>query len=301
MTRGAPTPATVRVRVPAKVNLALRVGPRRPDGFHDLATVFHAVGIDDYVLAAPSSGVSLTVTGPDAAAVPADATNLAWRAAEALAAEAGMPADVALTIDKVIPVAGGMAGGSADAAAALVAYDALWGLRTPSRTLDRIAASLGSDVPFALRGGTAVGTGRGEALTTVFGHGRFHWVVVPSVGTGLSTPAVYAEYDRLRPTPPTPDASSVADVVAACEAGSAPQLADALCNDLQEAAVSLMPSLRDVLAHGTEHGALAGLVSGSGPTCVFLAASEDAAWDLSAAFPYAAVTSGPVAGAARVS
>ena len=282
----------MRVRVPAKVNLALRVGPRRPDGFHDLATVFHAVGVDDYVLAAPAAGVSLTVTGPDATAVPADATNLAWRAAEALATSAGVPAD---------PVAGGMAGGSADAAATLVACDALWDLRTPSRTLEQLAASLGSDVPFALRGGTAVGTGRGEALTTVFGHGRFHWVVVPSVGAGLSTPAVYAEYDRLQPAPPVPDATSVADVVAACEAGSPTRLADALCNDLQEAALSLMPSLRDVLDHGSEHGALAGLVSGSGPTCVFLAASEDAAWDLAATFPYAAVTSGPVAGAARVS
>ncbi|MHA3703881.1 4-(cytidine 5'-diphospho)-2-C-methyl-D-erythritol kinase [Jatrophihabitans sp. YIM 134969] len=290
----------VRVRVPAKVNLALRVGPRRADGFHGLATVFHAIGIDDYVDAAPGTGVSLTVLGPDAGSVPADPTNLAWRAALALAEHAGVAADVALTIDKIIPVAGGMAGGSADAAATLVACDALWGLRTPSRTLEQIAAGLGSDVPFALRGGTAVGTGRGEALTTVFGHGRFHWVVVPSTGPGLSTPAVYAEYDRVRPDASVPDSDSVAEVVAACRAGSPELLANALCNDLQEAALSLMPSLREVLDHGRDHGALAGLVSGSGPTCVFLASSEDHAWDLAATFPYAGVASGPVAGAARV-
>ena len=291
------TSTAVRVRVPAKVNLALRVGPRRPDGFHDLATVFHAVGLDDYVTATPAPTLSLTSTG---AGVPTDHTNLAWRAAAALAAHAGVPAAVALDVDKVIPVAGGMAGGSADAAAALVACDALWDLRTPSRELDALAAGLGSDVPFALRGGTAVGTGRGATLRTVFGHGRFHWVVVPSAHEGLSTPAVYAEYDRLRPDAPTPTADDVADVVAACESGSPTELAAALCNDLQEAAVSLQPSLRTVLDHGLAHGALAGLVSGSGPTCVFLAASEDAAWDLAEAFDVAAVTSGPVAGAARV-
>ncbi len=301
MTSGPLTRAAVRVRVPAKVNLALRVGPRRPDGYHHLATVFHAVGIDDYVTAAPASGVSLTVTGPDAGAVPTDDSNLAWRAAVALASHAGIAADVALTIDKAIPVAGGMAGGSADAAAALVACDALWDLRTPARELDRIAAGLGSDVPFSLRGGTAIGTGRGDTLRTVFGHGRFDWVVVPSAGAGLSTPAVYAEYDRLRPEAGEPGPDAVAAVVAACEAGSATQLADALCNDLQEAALSLMPSLRPVLATGAAHGALAGLVSGSGPTCVFLAASEDAAHELAAAFPLAVVTSGPVAGAAQVS
>lgn len=289
------------MRVPAKVNLALRVGPRRPDGYHDLATVFHAVGLDDYVHATPAAGVSCTVEGDAAAgSVPLDPTNLAWRAAEALAAHAGVPADVALHIDKQIPVAGGMAGGSADAAAALVACDALWGLRTPARVLERLAADLGSDVPFALRGGTAVGLGRGERLQTVFGHGRFHWVVVPSADDGLSTPAVYAEFDRLRPDAVTPTAESVAAVVAACEAGSATQLADALCNDLQEAALSLRPALREVLDHGMAHGALAGLVSGSGPTCVFLAADEDAAWDLAESFPAAHVTSGPVTGAARV-
>ena len=296
----AHSPTSVRVRVPAKINLALRVGPRRPDGYHDLATVFHAVGLDDYLVAEHGEGVSLTVHGPDAAAVPTDATNLAWKAVVALATHAGVPADVALTIDKAIPVAGGMAGGSADAAAALVACNALWRLRTPGRVLADIATALGSDVPFLLRGGTAVGTGRGESLTTVFGHGRFHWVVVPAAGEGLSTPAVYREFDRLRPAAVTPSAADVADVVAACETGSADALAAALGNDLQEAAVSLLPSLQAVLDRGREAGALAGLVSGSGPTCVFLAASNHAAHDLAEAFPHAHVASGPVTGAARV-
>lgn len=286
---------TVRVRVPAKLNLALRVGPRQVDGYHRVATVFHAIDRCDYVTATPSP--VLSVSGPPG--VPTGPANLAWHAATALAAQAGVEPAVHLAIDKTIPVAGGMAGGSADAAATLVACDALWGLQTPAGELERLAAGLGSDVPFALRGGTALGLGRGDELTTVFGHGRFHWVAVPAAA-GLSTPSVYAEFDRAGPAGPEPSAADLTDVVAAVQSGSARDLAAALCNDLQAPALRLRPELAGVLAAGRAAGALTGLVSGSGPTCLFLAASPDHAFELANAFSGAFVTSGPAAGAAIV-
>ncbi|MGP3972366.1 4-(cytidine 5'-diphospho)-2-C-methyl-D-erythritol kinase, partial [Streptomyces sp. 6N223] len=271
----------VTVRVPAKVNVQLAVGPPRPDGFHDLANVFLAVALHDHVTAtpaAPGAGVSLTCEGPGAEQVPLDRTNLAARAAELLAAHHGRPApDVRLHIAKDIPVAGGMAGGSADAAGALLACDALWGTATPPAALHELAARLGSDVPFSLLGGAALGTGRGERLTPLPVTGTFHWVFALADG-GLSTPAVYRECDRLREAAgeagqavaePRPDPA----VLDALRAGDAAALAARLpaANDLQPAALSLRPALADTLAAGRAAGALAGLVSGSGPTCAFRA------------------------------
>lgn len=254
------------VRVPAKVNLLLQVGPRRADGYHDLTTVYQAVSLYDEVTATPAASVTVAVAGDDVAAVPTGPDNLAHRAAELLARRAGAPGGVALEITKGIPVAGGMAGGSADAAAALVACEALWGTGCDRAQLTALAGELGSDVPFLLHGGTALGTGRGEVLTDVLARGTYHWVVALAEG-GLSTPAVYAAFDDIgAKTGPGPEA-----VLAALRAGSATELAAALSNDLQPAALSLRPSLGRVLDAGAEIGALAGIVSGSGPTVVFLA------------------------------
>ncbi|MCG7526659.1 4-(cytidine 5'-diphospho)-2-C-methyl-D-erythritol kinase [Streptomyces sp. OfavH-34-F] len=265
---------SVTVRVPAKVNVQLAVGAARPDGFHDLASVFLAVGLYDEVTVTPADRLRITCSGPDAAQVPLDASNLAARAASALAARHGIAPGVHLHIDKDIPVAGGMAGGSADGAAALLACDALWGTGTPRDELLALCAELGSDVPFSLVGGAALGTGRGERLTPVEVGGTFHWVFAVADG-GLSTPAVYREFDRLTEGTRVPEPVASDALLDALRTGDAKALAASLGNDLQAAALSLRPSLAATLAAGTEAGALAALVSGSGPTTAFL--TEDAA------------------------
>ena len=272
----------VAVRVPAKVNLQLAVGPVREDGYHELATVFHAVGLFDDVTAAPGAGISLTVVGEGAHEVPTDSRNLAWQAAEALARHAGISAEVALRLDKRIPAAGGMAGGSADAAGALLACDALWQLGTPRQDLMHLAAGLGSDVPFALQGGTAIGTGRGEQLTPVLSSGSFHWVFALAEG-GLSTPSVYAECDRLRAGMTIPDPYVSDMLMQALRAGDPVLLGKALNNDLQAAAVSLRRGLAAVLEFADDFGALGGVVSGSGPTCAFIVRDEAQGVDLAVA------------------
>ncbi|MFF4449432.1 4-(cytidine 5'-diphospho)-2-C-methyl-D-erythritol kinase [Streptomyces sp. NPDC001502] len=273
--------ASVTVRVPAKVNVQLAVGAVRPDGFHDLANVFLAVSLYDEVTATPADTLTITCTGPDADQVPLDRTNLAARAAEILAARAGIEPAVHLHIAKNIPVAGGMAGGSADGAAALLACDTLWGLDTPRAELLDICAELGSDVPFSLVGGAALGTGRGELLTPV-GAGTFHWVFAVADG-GLSTPAVFREFDRLTADTAVPAPEASPALLAALASGDADALGATLANDLQAAALSLRPQLARTLAAGVDGGALAALVSGSGPTTAFLAADEEAAAKVAAA------------------
>ncbi|GHG21911.1 4-(cytidine 5'-diphospho)-2-C-methyl-D-erythritol kinase [Streptomyces hydrogenans] len=280
MNGGATPAAGVTVRVPAKVNVQLAVGPARPDGFHDLANVFLAVSLYDEVTATPADTLTVTCEGPDADRVPLDRTNLAARAAELLAARHGLSPDVHLHIRKAIPVAGGMAGGSADGAAALLACDALWGLDSPRETLLEICAELGSDVPFSLVGGAALGVGRGERLTGLSVAGPFHWVFAVADG-GLSTPAVYAEFDRLTPDAAPPAASPA--LLDALSTGDTTALAATLVNDLQPAAVSLRPSLAATLRAGLDAGALAALVSGSGPTTAFLVKDPDAATAVAAA------------------
>ncbi|GAA2496222.1 4-(cytidine 5'-diphospho)-2-C-methyl-D-erythritol kinase [Streptomyces gobitricini] len=267
---------SITVRVPAKVNVQLAVGAARPDGFHDLANVFLAVSLYDEVTATPADELRITCSGPDAGQVPLDTTNLAARAALALAARHGISPDVHLHIAKDIPVAGGMAGGSADGAGALLACDALWGTRASRDELLAICAELGSDVPFSLVGGAALGTGRGERLTPLEVGGTFHWVFAVADG-GLSTPAVYGEFDRLVAGADVPAPAASAALLDALRTGDTALLAGALVNDLQPAALSLRPSLADTLAAGTAAGALAGLVSGSGPTTAFLVKDEDAA------------------------
>ncbi|MEU0099557.1 4-(cytidine 5'-diphospho)-2-C-methyl-D-erythritol kinase [Streptomyces sp. NPDC006267] len=264
----------VTVRVPAKVNVQLAVGAARPDGFHGLANVFLAVGLYDEVTATPADALRVTCSGPDASQVPLDTTNLAARAALALAERYGVAPAVHLHIAKDIPVAGGMAGGSADGAAALVACDALWGTGAGRDELLALCAELGSDVPFSLVGGAALGTGRGERLTPIEVGGTFHWVFAVADG-GLSTPAVYAEFDRLAAGAEVPEPAASPALLAALRSGDPGALAQALSNDLQPAALSLRPSLADTLAAGTEAGALAALVSGSGPTTAFLVPDEE--------------------------
>ncbi|MFC9942367.1 4-(cytidine 5'-diphospho)-2-C-methyl-D-erythritol kinase [Streptomyces pratensis] len=267
---------SVTVRVPAKVNVQLAVGAPRPDGFHDLANVFLAVGLYDEVTVTPADTLRVTCSGPDAGQVPLDATNLAARAAIALAARHGIAPDVHIHIAKDIPVAGGMAGGSADGAAALLACDALWATGASRDELLEICAELGSDVPFSLVGGAALGVGRGEQLTAVEVGGTFHWVFAVADG-GLSTPAVYGEFDRLTAGTDVPEPAASPALLTALRKGDATALADALGNDLQAAALSLRPSLAGTLAAGTDAGALAALVSGSGPTTAFLTADEESA------------------------
>ncbi|MFL0288380.1 4-(cytidine 5'-diphospho)-2-C-methyl-D-erythritol kinase [Mycobacterium sp. SMC-21] len=296
---------SVTVRVPGKVNLYLGVGDCRDDGYHELTTVFHAVSLFDEVTVRNADLLSVEMFGAGAEGLPTDHRNLAWRAAELMAEHVGRAPDVAISIEKSIPVAGGMAGGSADAAAVLVAMNNLWELGVPRRDLHALAARLGSDVPFALHGGTALGTGRGEQLATVLARSTFHWVLAFAEG-GLSTPKVFAELDNLREDaraggPPALDDPE--PLLTALASGDPRELAPLLGNDLQAAAVSLDTGLRRTLRAGVEAGALAGIVSGSGPTCAFLCASAEDAVEVGTQLSGAGVcrtvrvASGPVHGA----
>jgi 4-diphosphocytidyl-2-C-methyl-D-erythritol kinase len=265
---------SVRVRVPAKVNLHLSVGPLRDDGFHELVTVFQALDLTDEVTASPGTGLSLRLSGEGAHELPTHENNLAWRAALLLAKRAGIDADVHLAVDKRIPVAGGMAGGSADAAGALLACARLWGVEAD---LAQIAAELGSDAAFPLIGGTALGTGRGERLTPVPTKITLHWAVAVA-GFGISTPEAYAELDRHRAARAAPPPVGPPEpLLAALASGDAAGIAAAMANDLQPAAIAQRPELRRTLDLGREAGALRGIVSGSGPTCAFLCADADTA------------------------
>jgi len=302
------TPVTVRV--PAKVNLQLSVGPLRDDGYHDLMTVFHAVSLYDEVTVRPADRTSVRVTGQDAALVPAGRANLAARAARALAASVRRRGRSAVQIEirKRIPVAAGLAGGSADAAATLVACNDLWGTGLSPAELRDVAAGVGSDVPFALLGGTAVGQGRGERLTAALAAGTYHWVLA-FAAAGLSTPEVYATCDRLRAARGAADGAEAVlstELMAALRSGDPAAVGPLLSNDLQAAAVSLRPGLRRALAAGREFGALGAMISGSGPTCAFLAANAGHARELAVSLTGAGVcrgvvrVKGPATGAAVI-
>ncbi|UIJ34868.1 4-(cytidine 5'-diphospho)-2-C-methyl-D-erythritol kinase [Allobranchiibius sp. GilTou73] len=277
--RTVPSSPGVQVRVPAKVNLELQVGPLRDDGYHSLATVFHAVNLTDEVRVTPATHWGCAVNGPYAAAVPTGTDNLAVRAVQLLGERFGIEEMLQIDIDKHIPVAGGMAGGSADAAAALVAADALWSLGLTRADLMGIGAEIGSDVPFAITGGTALGSGRGEVLAPVLTQADFHWVFALQ-HEGLSTPKVYAECDRLRVGESVPAPEPSGALMSALRSGDVDELAPHLRNDLQDAAISLMPRLREVIDTGMEAGACGAVVCGSGPTVAFLCASHHLALDL---------------------
>jgi 4-diphosphocytidyl-2-C-methyl-D-erythritol kinase len=272
--RPRPGAKSVTVRVPAKVNLHLSVGPVRKDSFHELVTVYHAVSLYDEVVMEPADELSVSVVGEGAALVPTNGDNLAVRAVRAVAAVLGREPTGRLTIRKGIPVAGGMAGGSADAAAAIVAADAVWGGGLDRVTMEGLAAGVGSDVAFLLAGGTALGTGRGEAISPVLGVGDYHWVLGVAE-SGLSTAAVYTELDRLREAVGVSPVDGPDGVLAAVRAGDVVALGRALANDLQPAALRLRPQLQQVLDAGHELGAVGTVVSGSGPTVALLARTTD--------------------------
>lgn len=296
---------SVLARAPAKINLALRVGPPGIDGFHPVATVYQAVSLYDEVRVEASDRLTVTVAGTGATAVPTDASNLAARAVTLLARHVGRQPCVAVHIQKSIPVAGGMAGGSADAAAALLGCEALWEGGLGRDELSRLAARIGSDVPFCLAGGTAVGTGRGDRLARALVRGRTHWVLALAAD-GLPTAQVYERLDRLRADRDVAPPVVEADVVAALAAGDVRRLGGALVNDLERAAIALRPGLRATLAAGREAGALGAVVSGSGPTCAFLAENAERALDLAVAVSASGTcrtvvrADGPVGGAALV-
>lgn len=289
---------SITVRAPAKINLLLGVGPVRDDGFHPLDTVYQAISLYDDVTVSESAGWSVDVEPigeVDVSEVPLDDSNIVIRAGKLLTAHHGINRHAAIGISKGIPVAGGMAGGSADAAATLVALDRLWDLQTSDDDLLAIAAELGSDVPFALIGGTAHGTGRGEVVEPVTDHGTWWWVVVPNAD-GMSTPAVYRAFDDV----PGGDSDSTA-VRAALEAGDLDALAASLRNDLQAAALGLRTDLVETEADLRGAGVLATLLSGSGPTFLGLVADQDRAHHirealLDAGHPGVLVATGPVAG-----
>ena len=311
-------------RVPAKVNLQLSVGPPGADGYHDLVTVFHALALFDEVTVTSADTDSVVVTGEGAGSVPRGPDNLAARAVDALVDAVGPGVrdapGLAIEIRKRIPVAAGLAGGSADAAGALVACNELWGAGLSHAELGEVAARVGSDVGFALLGGTAVGLGRGDRVTPALAAGTYHWVLAFADGQ-LPTPAVYAACDRLRSAradraeragssgkadPPGPPQLDTA-LMAALRSGNPAELGPLLSNDLQPAAVSLLPRLRQALAAGREHGALGAIVSGSGPTCAFLARDGAHARDLAVALAGAGVcrtvasVTGPAPGATVIS
>jgi 4-diphosphocytidyl-2-C-methyl-D-erythritol kinase len=296
---------SVTVRVPAKVNLQLSVGPREANGYHNLVSVFQAVSIfDDVTLTKshPGSGVTIAVTGDQTHGVPEDDSNLAVKAAKLIGEKFDLDVDVHIEVKKSIPVAGGMAGGSADAAATLVAMDALYKLEATREELLELGSQLGSDVPFMITGGTAVGTGRGDQLTAALSRGTYHWVFALST-VGLSTPAVYAECDRMRAELEVADPKVSDTLMQALLTADAEAVGDALTNDLQKPACSLRPALSLVLDVGRDFGALGAIVSGSGPTVAFLVADEEAGLDLAVALTASGVVgsvaraTGPVHGA----
>jgi 4-diphosphocytidyl-2-C-methyl-D-erythritol kinase len=296
---------SVTVRVPAKVNLQLSVGPREADGFHGLVSVFQAISIyDDVTLTKthPGDGITISIIGDHTHGVPEDHSNLAAKAAQLMAQEFDIDIDAHIEVKKSIPVAGGMAGGSADAAAVIVGIDALYHLGATRDEMLDIGAKLGSDVPFMINGGTAIGQGRGDQLTAALSRGTYHWVLALST-VGLSTPAVYTECDRLRAgqeiaAPQTSDL-----LMQALLAADPKSVGAALVNDLQAAACSLRPALDLVLEVGRDYGALGAIVSGSGPTVAFLVSDEEQGLDLAVALTASGVVGsvaraqGPVHGA----
>jgi len=289
----------VVVRVPAKINLQLAVGPLGSDGFHEVTTVFQAISLFDDVsikFAPENSGIALTLSGATAGGVPVDDENLAVRAAKLMADKFDLPTNLAIHLKKEIPVAGGMAGGSADAAGIIVAMDSLFEIGLSRDEMEAIASQLGSDVPFGISGGVAIGRGRGDQLTPALNRGNYHWVLALS-GQGLSTPAVYQECDRLREGLDIANPQVSDSMMQALRAGDATALGLALSNDLQAAACSLRPALRLVLDVGRDYGALGGIVSGSGPTVAFLVEDEEKSMDLTVALS----SSGVVAGVERAS
>jgi len=296
---------------PGKINLFFAVGPLLENGYHQVASVYQATDLREFVVASPADDWRVTVTGSLPKAhldgVPTDKSNLVVEAAWFVAAQAQLekPTATGFAIQKHVPVAGGMGGGSADAAAALIATNTLWQTNLSTKKLGLEAGSLGADIPFALLGETAIGTGIGDKLESLPNLPKLHWVLVPNE-FGLSTPKVFAKLDELRAargidpsTAPTAEVSEA--LIAALKLGDPHALAPLLHNDLQEAALELRPELANLLKMGMDAGALAAIVSGSGPTLALLAANAAEAHAIALRMrvysPNAIATSGPAAGA----
>ena len=267
----------MRAPAPAKINLALVVGPLRDDGKHELVTVYQRVGMSDRIDLTPAA--QLRVDG-----FPGD--TLVREALEALAARAGVEPRWHATIEKRLPVAAGLGGGSADAAATILALDELHGTGLPTETLLGIAAAVGSDVPALLLGGPVYADGRGDRVTPVHAQ-TTHWVVVPA-SFAVRTPDAYGWWDARSET--GPDAGAV---IAALEAGNDEILGPAIFNDLQFAVAARHPEVSDTIAALMDAGALGAVMSGSGPTVVALARHMAHADQIADAVPGAFVTSGP--------
>jgi len=297
---------SVTVRVPGKVNVYLGVGPREFTGYHELATIFQAVGIYDEVTVSAADSLKISGLGTYADQIPTDETNLAWKAAQLVARACGEDPNIHIQIDKSIPIAAGMAGGSADAAATLVACDTYWNAGIPRDQLDAMAATLGSDVPFMLHGGCALGVGRGDVLSPVMIRGSFHWVFA-TFDEGLSTAQIYEKTDEMRGLEFEAEPEVPTELLSALARGDAPALGRLLHNDLQLAATTSRPLLGRVLEQGIDYGALGAIVSGSGPTCAFLVRDESSAIDLVVALKASGLvddvlrTHGPVHGARVIS
>jgi 4-diphosphocytidyl-2-C-methyl-D-erythritol kinase len=253
----------------AKVNLALEVLGKRPDGYHEISTVLQAVDLFDRLTLTAAPGLSLRVSGGE---VPADGDNLVLRAARLLQEAAGVAGGAAIRLDKRIPVAAGLGGGSSDAAATLLGLTRLWGLRWGAGRLRPLAERLGMDVPFFLGGGCAVGTGRGERLRALRPAGG-HALVLVNPNRPLATKEVYGRV----PAGWTGDAEGTARVVAALRRRDRAGLGRALTNDLEPLAAPLVPAVAQMKAALLAAGALGAVMSGSGPTVLGLAGSLDQA------------------------
>ena len=303
----------VSVSAPGKVNLFLALGAARPDGYHPLNTIFAQIGLTETVTVTPLQSLATTAPQPDplatavpaqpasAASVPAaqtggprielaltrpdsnvplDSTNLAYRAAQAVAQQAaqrglGTP-DVRILLDKAVPVAGGMAGGSADAAATLKACNEFWQVGLSLEELAQLGAQLGADVPFGLYGGVALGTGRGDLIEPLkAAPGPYHWTFALQ-HKGLSTAAVFKHFDATVQAPPEADMPPE-QLLAALEVGDVAQVSRHIRNDLQATAIELRPELGQLIDLAKQAGALVAMVSGSGPTVAALSASRAAA------------------------
>ena len=286
----------VVARVPAKVNLQLSVGPLGSDGFHEVTSVFQAISLFDDVTVATApegDGITISISGQTSSGVPTDSSNLAVKAAELMIKNYDLPTDLIIKLKKEIPVAGGMAGGSADAAGVIVGLDSLFELGLSRDEMEIVGSKIGSDVPFSICGGVAIGTGRGDQITPALAKGSYNWVLALS-GQGLSTPSVYQECDRLREGLSISSPAVSEQLMQALRAGDAKALGKALTNELQPAACSLRPALRLVLDVGVDYGALGGIVSGSGPTVAFLVSDDDHAMDLTVALSASGVVSSVV-------
>lgn len=264
----------MRLRTNSKINLYLRVVAGRADGYHEIETIYHSVGLSDDIEITPADQgvieVEMVLAEGLRGELPEPRRNLVHRAAELLAASGTVPGGVHVKIVKRIPIASGLGGGSGNAAGALVALAEHWKLEHTPDSLIELAAQLGSDVPYCIKGGTALASGRGENLTYLTAS-ISAWFVLGISSRGLPTSEVYAAWDEIR----TRSAEGPASMTVALGAGDVEEVAGLLRNDLEPAAFHLRPELAEHKGALLRAGALGALVSGSGPTLLGIARTEE--------------------------